>query len=138
MLVSKCKNSVFCAQFLFFFLVGTICGTWLYRCSDSVGIARLELTGLMTEEAVDWSSVLSVLRPLVMAGLACIHPFGYHVLPVLVTMRGLLMSYAFCAVLCAGLSPGPLILRGMLLLPLFYSLCRLACDRHAGMGASSG
>ena len=121
MLVSKCKNSVFCAQFLLFFLVGTICGTWLYRCSDSVGIARLELTGLMTEEAVDWSSVLSVLRPLV-----------------LVTMRGLLMSYAFCAVLCAGLSPGPLILRGMLLLPLFYSLCRLACDRHAGMGASSG
>ena len=80
MLVSKCKNSVFCAQFLLFFLVGTICGTW----------------------------------------------------------RGLLMSYAFCAVLCAGLSPGPLILRGMLLLPLFYSLCRLACDRHAGMGASSG
>jgi len=130
MLVSKCKNSVFCAQFLLFFLVGTICGTWLFSCLDAEGFAYWELYGPLSAESTGWSLMLSVLRPLVIAELACVHPYGYVVLLALVVARGLLMSYAFCAVLHAGASPGPLVLRGVVLLPIFYGLCRFAYDRR--------
>jgi len=130
MLVSKCKNSVFCAKFLLFFLVGTICGTWLFGCLNAADFVYWELFGTLSGKNAGWSLMLSVLRPLVIAGLACVHPYGYAVLSALVVARGLLMSYAFCAVLHAGVSPCPLVLRGVVLLPIFYGLCRFAYDHR--------
>ena len=73
-----------------------------------------------------WSWLLAWLRPLVMAWLASIHPLGGRVLPVLILLRGLLTAYSTCACLRAGLPPEPVLLRGLVLLPLFYWLCRRA------------
>ena len=126
--LSKCRNSVFCVKFLVFFLLGTICGIWLYRCLAELETLWLEPYCSLLGTASVFSACLAALRPLILAGLACIHPWGCRVVPLLIGVRGLLTVYSACAVLRAGLPPGGVILRGLVILPAFYWLCRRACD----------
>ena len=121
----KCRNSVFCVQFLFFFLLGTICGIWLYHCGSAWMAGYCVLLG-QAPVRDGWSLGLAWLRPLVIAWLASIHPLGDRVVPVLIVVRGLLTAYSTCACLRAGLPTEPVLLRGLVLLPLFYWLCRRA------------
>lgn len=131
MLSVKCRKSVFCVQFLAFFLLGTICGIWLYRCLAGCEYGWLNSYCALLGQGArrdGWTLLLTWGRPLVLAWLASIHPVGFRALPVLIWGRGLLTAYSACACLRAGLSPGTVILRGLVLLPLFYWLCSRASD----------
>ena len=133
----KCRNSVFCVQFLIFFLLGTICGIWFYRCLAELETVWLEPYCSLLTGASGWSALFSAVRPLIAAWLVWFCPEGYRILPLLIGMRGCLTAYTACAVLRAGLPSGPVILRGLVILPLFYWLCRRAfCRRYTEAVAS--
>lgn len=134
---AKCRNSVFCVRFLFFFLIGTICGIWFYRCLGQSDAIWLRDYCLMLTGASGWSVILSVLRPLLPAALAWLHPYGRHAIPLLVGLRGMLTAYSACAVLRADLPGGPVLVRGLVILPIFYRLCRLAWDRRPWEASAS-
>ena len=122
----KCKNSVFCAQFLLFFLIGTISGIWMYWCSDGSGHLFLrQYCELLERDSVDDIStrLLPFVRPLILAFLFGFFSWRKRAIPVLVLFRGALTAYAFCAVAFSGLSAEYLVTRGIVLLPVFYWLC---------------
>lgn len=133
MRAQKCRNSVFCVQFFFFFLFGTICGIWLYRCM--LGRRGVWITAycelLFSGLAVDgWALGLAWIRPLVLAWLAGLHPRGAVAVPSLVFFRGVLTAYSVSALLWAGLSVWPVVSRGLVVLPVFYWLCLRATARE--------
>jgi len=129
MAFSKCRKSLFCILFLFFFSLGTICGVlsfrylaelcsgWMYLYCGSLHPLR---NGLFLPFVFSW------LRPLLLAFLMRMVPWGKRVLPVLIFSRGFLTAYSAAACFSCGQPPVWVIVRGMTLLPLFYALCRFA------------
>ena len=130
--MSKCRNSVFCVRFLVFFLFGTICGIWFYRCLAELETGWLEPYASGLETACGRSLLLAVFRPLILGFLCCLHPFGWAAVPLLIGARGFLTAYSACAVLRVGLPAGPVILRGLVILPFFYRLCCRAWYKRYG------
>lgn len=126
---NKCKKSVFCILFLIWFLIGTICGFFLFRCLQKAhgGWAAAYCAALT---GTDGQSLLSFLffacRPLLLAGLLCLLPWGRRLVPVLTAARGCLMAYYMAFFFAASLSPLSMALREAVILPPFFCLCRLA------------
>ena len=70
------------------------------------------------------SMLFLLLRPILLVLVAGILPGGYRILPVIIFFRGCLMAYAASACFVSGISPAFVIVRGFVLLPLFYFFCR--------------
>ena len=125
----KCRKSVFCILFLLFFFLGTICGILLFRClagSASEWVkAYCQVLVQQQNHGVFWLFV-TWCRPMLLAGLTGLVPWGDRVLPVLIAGRGLLMAYAAAALYACGQPVMWLVFRGLALLPLFYLVCRWA------------
>ena len=121
---NKCRNSVFCIQFLVYFLAGTICGVLLFRwLSNSNGrwILQYGAAFLCPEHMRFDSWMFSVCRPVLLAFLTSIVPQMSRLLPVLVVFRGVLMAYCACVFLSIGALPLLICLRGAVVLILFYA-----------------
>lgn len=136
--VTKCKKSLFCVRFLFFFFLGTICGVLLFRClaaAEGDWILRYSQALFRAEQSGLWSALFSAIRPVLLAALMGIVPWGRRFLPVLIVGRGMLMAYAAAACFVCGVQPGWLILRGLALLPVFYTVCRWTFGAFPLVGA---
>ena len=123
----KCKNTVFSISFFFFFILGTICGTLLFRLISRSGSDWITAYCLALADS-DLPSLVSLLflllRPILLVLVAGILPGGYRLLPALIFFRGCLMAYSASACFVTGISPAFVIVRGFVLLPLFYFFCR--------------
>ena len=124
---SFCKNSVFCALFLFLFTMGTICGSYLLRCilrSDAgwmLSYCNLIQSGSVSKVILGvWFLLLPFLSVL------CIYffPGKDKLVLVLVFIRGCIVAYTLGAFYTMGVSLSGVLLRTLLLLPLFYWVCR--------------
>ena len=119
----NCRNSVFCVKFLLYFLIGTICGIWFYRCMIAQETDWLKSYCVGLEGNLPRFSVVAMLRPLVFAYLISLHSAGAYFLPALVFLRGFLTAYTTCAVLRLDFAVGLVLTRCVLILPVFYLLC---------------
>ena len=119
----KCRISVFCTLFLVLFLLGTICGVLLFRllCSDQDRWI-LTYSRILSAGGLPGSRLFSWVRPLIVAVLPGLVPWGKRVIPVLVLLRGLLMAYLASALFACGLPLGGVVLRGATMLPLFFAV----------------
>ena len=125
---SFCRNSVFCALFFSFFLIGTICGIFLLRCmlqSDRLWLmtycsvlSRVSSAGIFPELGFH-------LTPMLLAAVIYFLPYKDRLFPVLFFFKGCLLSYSFGAFSTLGVPFWDIVLRNVLLLPVFYRLCRL-------------
>ncbi len=123
----KCKNAVFAIWFFLFFLLGTICGALLFRLISRSSGSWIKAYCLALSDGglPSLASMLFLLlRPILLVLVAGILPGGYRILPVIIFFRGCLMAYAASACFVSGISPAFVIVRGFVLLPLFYFLCR--------------
>ena len=123
----KCKNSVFCILFLVFFSLGTICGSLLISI-----LMRSDLRWLQNYcQALRLSSVhdistwcLFFARPLLIAyTLSCVS-FGDRLVLPYIAIRGCFCSYLFAALYISDCPFTVVLLRELILMPLFYMLCR--------------
>lgn len=127
--VSKCRKSVFCMLFLFFFSIGTICGVLSFRylagAQSSWTFMYCRRLQLM-EYGSFCSFVLAWIRPLLLVLVIGLVPWGKKFLPILITARGFLTAYSAAACLSCGQSLSWVVIRGLTLLPVFYALCRFS------------
>lgn len=127
MLCDKCKNAVFSVLFFVSFCLGTIFGVFLLRVISKNGSEWLTsyCTVLEQAEALSPGSALfALLRPVMLVFVAGMIPKGYRLLPVLIFFRGCLTAYTASACYITGMTLSLVILRGLVLLPLFYFFCR--------------
>lgn len=124
---SFCKNSVFCVQFFTFFFLGTICGILLLRVmliSDCAWLreycACLRIARFGNRILMIWFLFLPLLAAV---GLYFI-PHRNNLFPILFFVRGCLLSYAVGATYTQGLPLGDILFCNLLMLPLFFALCR--------------
>lgn len=124
-MVTKCKNSVFAVLFLVCFLLGSLCGVLLLRmglCQNAQWIifycrAMDPLTGIrLLEMSLLWACPMLLV---VLIGFMS----WQRLLPWLIAVRGLVLSYTMAAYWSAGLSLWAPARRNVVLLPLFYALC---------------
>ena len=125
----RCRNSVFCVLFVFWFLLGTICGVLLFQVLAGTGsrwivaycdtLFRGQTVGL-------WSLVLCWSRPLLFVGLLGVVPWGRRILPTAIFLRGALTAYSAAAWYVSELRPIWIVVRGLTLLPLYYAACRFS------------
>ena len=137
MLRCECKKSVFGILFLLCFLLGTICGVFLFGCLTTVRGAWIQqYTELLCQEGNGGllSVCLSWCRPLLLAALAGFLRWGDRVVLFLAVLRGILMAYTAAALWTSGLTLLPFLVRGILLLPLFYAVCSWAYDKPFAAG----
>lgn len=139
----KCKKSVFCILFLIYFFLGTICGVILFHCllgthspwipAYCEALGNLEHPGVVT-------LLFFWCRPLALAVLLGLSPLGSRLVPLLILARGCLSAYLTSFYYASGLSPLSAVLRWLILLPVFYMLCRwayYASDVSAGAARRS-
>lgn len=129
MLRYKCKKSVFCILFLFFFFIGTICGVLLFQLQYHVQHTWIVSygKGLLPERSFDlWRLFFVSLRPLLLAFLLGSLSFGWRLIPLLIVGRGCLISYLFSLASLCETPVSALFLRELLLLSSFYFLVRWA------------
>ena len=126
----KCKNSVFCAYFLFCFLVGTICGA-LFFC---IAFQQNEFwSGVYCAQLYDSGDVdllslfLCCLRPLMTAVVLGSFSFGRRLMAALVVFRGLSVSYFLSFALCAQCRIFPILVSELMILAAFFCVCRFVC-----------
>ena len=129
MLRYKCKKSVFCILFLICFFLGTICGMILFHCllgahsgwisAYCTALDQLERPGL-------WKLLFFWCRPLILAFVLGLSPAGSRFIPILIFLRGCMSSYLTSFCYASGVSPLSAVLRWLVLLPVFYALCRWA------------
>ena len=132
MLLSRCKKSVFCILFLLCYFLGTICGVLLFRflAGSNDSWVRRYSTVLFCETPNGWYVLFSFSRPLVFAAAAGMLSCGNRLIFWLIMLRGALAAYAAAAVWAAGCSLMPPLMRGIILMPLFFAVCRWAYDRN--------
>lgn len=129
MLQLKCKKSVFCVLFLFCFFLGTICGMLLFH--GLLGVHDAWITAYCrTLAQLERPNALTFLffcgRPLLLAFVLGLCPKGWRLVPLLVLARGCLMAYIMSFYAASALPPTSLVLRWLVLLPVFYYMCRWA------------
>ena len=126
MLVQKCKNSVFCVYFLFFFFVGTICGVFCYSLQISSDLDFVSYYSVAISESLFDCSLLSFLaaaRPFVFVAFLALTSFGHRFLFLLIAVRGFMTAYTAAALWIGNCDLFLIFIRGLVLLPLFYGLC---------------
>ena len=126
MLFHKCKNSVFCACFLFFFLLGTISGTFAFRCLFvTVENASNCMSWVLSFGDSDFASVLcSVIRPLCIVFAFAFHPQGYRAVFALTFARGFLTAYCLAALMFSDSLAWEVFAAEMITLVIFYILSK--------------
>ena len=131
MLVNKCKNSVFCVFFCLCFLVCTICGVFCFRCSwvFARGLDTCAVWRISTVDASMLITVLTWLRPLLIAYALSLHPAGHRFVFFLIVVRGFLLAYLYSSVCFARNDLLLLTAKEIVILPLFYWLCQWAYFR---------
>lgn len=121
----KCRNSLFGILFLVWFFLGTICGVLLFRLTGVSGYWVRTYCSLLEKASAGCASVVwSWIRPLLVAAVLATVSWGERVLPWLIGWRGCLMAFSASACYLGGWDACPVVLRGLLLLPLFYGVCR--------------
>ena len=132
MLLSRCKKSVFCILFLLCYFLGTICGVLLFRflAGANDGWVRRYSAALFCETPDGWNVLFSFCRPLLLAAAAGMLSCGNRLIVWLIVLRGALTAYAAAAAWAAGCSLTPLLMRGIILMPLFFAVCRWAYYRN--------
>ena len=130
MLFYKCKNSVFCVCFLFFFLVGTISGIFAYYYLFAFKNSVLD-TGVVI--SIDIPALfLSAARSLCVVAVFALHPQGHRAVFPLVFLRGFFVAYCFAA-LRFDVSPiWGIIAIKLFMLAAFYSVSRWVYFRWDG------
>ena len=123
----KCKISVFCICFLFFFLIGTICGVLGCRLMISTNAAIFccyskNISNIMCGDF--WKLFLSTVRPFAIILVLPFVPSGYRLVFPLVAARAFIATYAAAAFWIGYCDLRLLLLRDMLLFPLFYAVCK--------------
>lgn len=126
MLFRKCRNSVFCACFLFFFLLGTISGTFAFRCLLITSESMLDhiVRSLPTIDSGGASALWSSIRPLLVVSVFALHPQGYRAVFALVFLRGFLMAYFFAALAFGGGPVWMTFAEELFVLVVFYILSK--------------
>ena len=81
--------------------------------------------------------VCSWIRPLLMVPILALVPWGDRVLPWLIVWRGCVMAFSASACYVGGGTVCLLALRGLLLLPLFYGVCRFCRKRSRAWGCQA-
>ena len=119
----KCKKSVFCGYFLVCFLLGTICGVFLFRVLDLSGADWIGLYG--AELVADSVSVgaalrfLFFLRPVFLALCLIMIPYGFRALPVLIVGRACVIAYSIAFLFAGNMPVSAVAVRNAFLLPVF-------------------
>lgn len=131
---SFCKKSVFSILFLLSFLFGTICGVLLFRFLYVLHDGWLEQYGellVYRSSGFGFSFVFTSFLPFMALFLLGIIPEGYQIVPVLIAIRGCLLSYflSFCQI--CGASSGIMFYRNLVLLPIFYLISRYLWVHHS-------
>lgn len=137
----KCKNSVFCILFLFYFFLGTICGIFLFRKLQGAHCAWITAycTALTQMNPPDLlKQLFFICKPLAIALVLGICPSGYRLIPILIAVRGCIMAYIAAFYAVSGLPPAALVFRWLLFLPVFYYLCWLAYSTEGAFRHSDG
>ena len=128
----KCRKSVFCAIFLACYFVGTICGVFCFRCLSASldGFEQLHPVEFLRSNGLSGRTVFSVFRPFFVLGVLLLLPNGFRYIFLLITLRGCLSAYLFCAVLHISGGVVPLLIKTFLTLPLYYLLCEFIYFRQ--------
>ena len=119
----KCKNSVFCSAFFFFFCIGTICGVVLFNIYLRCNCNWIELYCgeiFCGDKASFLSVFLSCLRPLLIVWLTSFFSFSNKIVPIFVLCRGCVISYFFSFALLSGYPLVGLALKELVLLTAYY------------------
>ena len=127
MIFTFCKKSVFSVIFLVFFLIGTICGIFLFRAlyySNAKWLIEycralecMYVPGMLYQ-------LLFLLLPFLCVFAAGLTSFCRKLIPGLVAARGMVFSYFICAIITVDFDCRTVFLRNLILLPLFYVFCR--------------
>ena len=128
----KCKKSVFCICFLFFFAVGTICGSLLFSLllQQQSGWIKLYCTELMLQRtAAPVSFILFFCCPLAAVWSLGLVSFGRKLMFPYTLFRGVVCSYLFAACHTAGLPLMAAVIYHFLQLALFFTVCFHAWNR---------
>lgn len=126
-MVTKCKNSVFCVLFLLLIAIGTICGIALFRVAFLTRTRwTLQYCTLIVQAVSNGMipTVISGVRPVLVAWLVGYLPVKNHVIFWLIGLRGFLAAFSISAFWTVQTEPWILTLRGLLTLPLFYYFCK--------------
>ena len=120
MLFHKCKNSVFCACFFFFFLLGTICGAFAFFCLPPTAACLPEQGAREPGVSVSLSIAWSLLRPVCVVLVFALHPQGHRAVFPLVFLRGFLTTYCFAVSVSGGGAMCWLFVKELITLTVFF------------------
>ncbi len=126
MLFYKCKNSVFCACFLFFFLLGTISGAFAFHCLF-VAVENASNCMPWVPSSVDSDLVRvlwSAIRPLCIVFAFAFHPQGYRAVFALTFARGFLTAYYFAVLMFSDSPVWGTFAAELITLVIFYSISK--------------
>lgn len=131
-----CKKSVFCALFLIFFLLGTICGILLFRSILKSDYLWLCFYCRLLEQYLSgfsFASIFYLLLPFFVLYFVSLLPSGEWFVLGIVFLRGCIFSYFTSAAYFCSVSSRPLMFAALFLFPLFahlsHGLFCSACDR---------
>ena len=123
---SFCKKSLFSIQFLFFFFCGTISGVLLLRCllhADGFWLAAYCADLQKVAPKSFWMFLWFLLLPFLCAIAIGFSPYKKKLFPILFFLRGCVYAYTVGAYYSAGVSLFGILLRSMLFIPVFFTLC---------------
>lgn len=124
---SFCKKSVFCILFLLFFALGTICGVLFLRCLLTEDVTWLRSYCAELDHSNRSGVLLTLwflLLPFLGAFAVGLTPFKDKLFPALFFLRGCFCVYAVGAFYTLGIPLTGILLRNLVLLPIFYAVCR--------------
>lgn len=121
---NKCKNSVFCIYFLIFFLLGTICGIFVFasllrNCENGI---FLYCNKIFRSEVELLRVFLFWLKSILLLLLAAMSSVTHRAVLLLVACRGFLCSFSTAAALCADVSIFEVLFVNLILLSLYFFL----------------
>ena len=127
-----CKNSVFSILFLVLFLLGTICGIFLFRAMYVLHAGWITEYGTALMEPSSHgalSCLFALLLPFLLLFLFGILPEGHRLILLLVAVRGCLLCYCLCCCQISGAGFYSVLIRNLFLLPLFFLFSRYVWAR---------
>lgn len=116
----KCKNSVFCACFLLFFLTGTICGTFALSLLPHASVRFMQHAVWRMDRLDHIWMTLSSLRPICVVVVFALHPQGYRAVFPLVFVRGFLTVYCFAVLVSGSCSVWSIFAKELITIAIFF------------------
>lgn len=131
---SKCKNSVFCAVFLFCIFIGTICGVLLFRVflEHNCSWPEAYFYELLYTPLKDFrlSFVVSA-APLLLVYISSFFSFRNKFLLIFIIWKGCCCSYLFCFCFYCNCYSWLFLIRQLLQLIAFYLVCYAVYLRYS-------